>query len=477
MPPLTRRTLLGAGARGLGLLGGAAAVGALPRAVTAPLPAILRRRPRLDALQVGVIGIGNRGRGHLNSLGYAGKGARRDRQNDPIDGVEVVAVCDTFEDHLDLGVERVRDAGRTPARYVDYRKMLEREDLDAVVVATPDHAHAPIAIAAARAGCDVYVEKCMTNTIDEALELGRVLADTERILQCGYQLRQDGIHRQAREHVRRGYLGDVHMVEVVLRRSGNNAAWRKPIAENGGPPREKVHWEQFLMNAPKREYDPERYFEWRRFWDYGTGIAGDILSHVLDAASMVLDLGIPSSAVAAGGIYHWKDGRETPDTYTSVLQYDDRDTAVSFNCTMSNAFQDQATLYLGSEATMRLTWKLQIFPDLNSEKYRRGLDSGKLKNTKPMIVIEDAAAGRMRSAAPSEAWLEGRGMTDTMRDGVEHDTTRLHHTEFFECVRARRQPSAGYPTALASTIGAHLSHLAYVGGRRVTWNAEEHRAG
>ena len=457
MTRITRRNLLEASLGGLG-----SAVVASNAAARVPA------RPTA-ALRVGVVGVGLRGMAHMKALGYAENG------NDvrAPEGVRIVAVCDTFKLHRLLAARVVGRAGEIPADYVDYREMLENEELDVVTIATPDFSHARIAIDAMRAGADVYVEKCMANTLAEALELRRVRAETGRIVQVGYQLHQDQMHRLAREYYQRGYIGEVHMVQSVLRRSGSQGGFLRSLARNGGPPREQIDWERFLMDAaPMREYEPERYFEWRKFWDYGTGISGDLLSHAADEAAMIMDLPAPTTCVSSGGLYHWKGNRETPDTFSASLEFPERDLQFNYSCVTSNSHTPQSMLLLGTEGTMAVSWKIEIFADRFSEKYAEAIESSQINPREPIVLIEDPAAARDQRAAPSELWLAGRGATWTTRGEQEFDTTFLHMDEFISSVRTREQPSASDESSFGSTLACHMATQSYLRERKVRWDAE-----
>ncbi len=456
---ITRRDALKSAA-GIGALG---ALGA-----PFPTPALLKGSPN-ERIRIGVIGVGRRGSDHLRALGYPRLDAASD--GTVIPDTEVVAVCDAFEDNLDRAVTQVAHTGAKPGRYVDHREMLEKEHLDAVVIATPDHLHVPLSIDAARAGCDVYVEKCLSNDVPQAIELGRVLQEEKRILQLGLQLHQDRIHRLAAEVVQAGTLGDVHMVQLFISRNGPQGAWVAPQASKAALQRERLHWELFLGHAPKRDFDPLRFLQWRHYWDYSTGISGDIFSATLGTAQAILNLGMPSSAVASGGIYHWKDARETPDHFHTILEYPDRNLSVTFLCALANQYPNHMTRVFGDDATMEVSFDLKVYPDRFSKRYRAELDSGKLKATEPFMTVSAEGAELTTEAAPSELWLEGRGMTKTVRDGRVVGTTRLHHEEFIDCIRERREPSCGYETALKSTIGCHMATAAYRHGTRVGWDA------
>lgn len=465
---ISRRRFLTTAAAGAGT----AAVASLVPATTACSSA----NSANETIRVGVVGTGLRGLDHLWALGYpTGDPAdlkRKVIEHLPIANVEVVAVCDAFDDVLDRAVAMVERRGKKPGRYVDWRKMLEKEKLDVVVISTPDHLHAPIAMDAIDAGCDVYVEKCITNKFEEIKPLGEALKKKGRILQAGYQFRHDRMHQLAREILGGDTLGQVHLVQFFMHRNGPTAGWASMYALNGGPARDKVHWEEFQRFAPSREYDPHRYFDWRRYFDYSTGISGDLWTHELDVLQFTMGLGVPHTSVASGGIRHWKDGRDTPDVFCVTNEYPDRDLTVSYNCTLSNAFvkRGEAAVFCGTDATMELSWEIKVYPERLSTKYAADLDAGKMQYNQPFTHVKDTAAGLQIEAAPTQTWLAGRGVTLTTRNGAVVDTTRIHHENFFDCVRSRKEPEASFERTLPSTIGAHMATTSYLTGKRVTWD-------
>lgn len=471
-----RRELLLGAAASAAALGSAHVARAVPalgfgRAHAAPSPN--------DTLRIGVIGTGARGQDHLWALGYAVDDPvyahRKGTVVEPIAGTAVVAVCDAYEDKLDQAHAAVRARGGQPGRYTSWRKMLDEAHLDAVVIATPDHLHGPLALAAVEAGCDVYVEKCMTNRAEELAPLGAALEKHGRILQVGYQMHQDRLHQLAREMIAHGELGEVHSVQTFLHRNTESGAWKHPDAARGAALRERIHWDEFLGGAPAREFDASRFFEWRQYWDYSTGLSGDVFSHTLSAAQYLLDLPLPETASASGGVYHWRDQRETPDHFSATVEFPSKRVQVNFLSTLSNSFFRRSALAVcGSKATLELSWRLSVYAEQGSELFER-LDKEKRRPyERPYVDIQDNAARLVVQGAPSSRWLEGRGATaTTAADGSVHDTTRLHHEEWVRCIRARTQPSASYASSLCSTIGAHLATQSYRQGRRMRWDAEK----
>ncbi|MED5330701.1 MAG: Gfo/Idh/MocA family oxidoreductase [Planctomycetota bacterium] len=465
---LTRRRFLKSGVAGMGGVAGILATGSAP--------AFLSLSSSNDVLRMAVVGTGGRGIQHLKALGYFNPddhlGAKTTKPPPRMEGVEVVALCDAFDLYLARGMRAVRASGGKATGYTNFEKMLDEEQLDGVILATPDHLHAPHAIAAMEAGKDVYVEKCMANSIEEANALGEVVHRTGRILQVGHQHRQNRMQRVAKQIIERGDLGEVTMVQAFLSRGGAANAWIRPIAHDGGPDPKKVHWKEFLGPAPDRPYDPRRFFEWRCYWDYSTGPAGDMMSHTLDAIHDIMGLTYPASAVASGGVYFWKDGRETPDTYSAALEYPDNDLSVTYSCNMHNNYQKRATLFLGSEATLELNWEINVYADRQSELYKEDLESGKKKPGEPFIRIRKKSGELITEAAPTNLWLENQGLTLTERDGMLWDTTILHHLEFADCIRNRATPSASFDAIYPPTVATHMTVESYKQGKRIHWDGE-----
>ncbi len=437
-------------------------------------PALAGCRSPNDTIRLGVVGIGGRGRGHLRDLGYGlSKDEGPPRQETRPKGVEVVAVCDVYAPNLAHGLQAVAEHGPAPKTYTDCRRMLDEAQLDAVLIATPDHVHAPIAIAAAESGCDAYVEKCMSNDLEQAKDLGRVLERTGRIIQVGHQSVQDEVRIQAAEVARRGHLGDVHVVRAFFQRNTLDGAWIKEGMRRNPPPPESVAWEQFLGPAPKRAYDPRRFFEWRCYWDYSTGISGDIFSHEIDSIQRVLGLGIPVAVTASGGVYRYDDGRETPDVYTTTLEYPDKKLSVVFQASLASSYPRHTTSYLGTDATMEVGFDLRVFADRDSVKYAEDIASGKISPGKPFMRVTKADDDLVWRSTPTSSWLEGQGLTTTSRDGKTVSTTRLHQEEFFDCMRTRKQPSASFARSFDATVACHMGTVAYKSGRTVGWDAEK----
>src|SRR5262245_20634517 len=269
-----------------------------------------------ERIHFGVIGCGGdhcgRGTDHLQNL------VKRSAANETGatgNNVEVIGICDIYERHK----RQAKEIAPKAEVYHDFRKLLERKDLDAVVIATPDHWHAPMAIQAMEAGKDIYLEKPMTLTIEEAREVYQTSKRTRRVVQVGPQATSKGKYWAAAEAIKKGLIGKVVLSQSSYCRHSPEGEWNYPIHPDASP--QNLDWKAWLGSAPQREFSPERYFRWRKYWDYSGGVATDLFYHRLAPLLIAIGQEFPSRVSASGGIYVQKDGREVPDTYTTTIDY------------------------------------------------------------------------------------------------------------------------------------------------------------
>jgi predicted dehydrogenase len=314
MKPSTRRQFLHTAA---GSVAGASLIGS-SRAADAAQPtakAASRVLGANDRIRLGFIGCGMQ----FQDLLRRGFFPRRDRVGD----IDFVEVCDVWQPRVDnakakTGAER---AGR------DYRSLLARPDIDGVVIVVPDHLHYPIARAALLAGKDVYLEKPMTYTIDEAAKLHDHVQQTGRMLQVGGSGLNSPLHQKLHAYVKSGKMGKVVWGFISYNRNTTEGMWDYPIPGIGSEPwpdapvtAENLDWQAWIGGARKRPFSKERYFRWRKFWDYSGGNATDLLFHRLGALSAIVGFDFPTRVVGAGGIYVQKN-RQVPDTYMTTVEY------------------------------------------------------------------------------------------------------------------------------------------------------------
>jgi predicted dehydrogenase len=275
---------------------------------------------------------------------------RRRQKND----VEFLAVCDVWEPRL----RYAQDKSGAEKTYRDYREVLARPDIDGVVLAVPDHWHYQMAREAILAGKDVYLEKPMTHTLEEAGKLNGLVTQTGRVLQVGGTGPATRLYWKVNEFIKSGKMGKILWGLISYNRNTREGMWDYPIPGVGSDAwpdakvtPENLDWKMWLGPAPKRPYDAERYFRWRKFWDYSTGNAGDLLYHRLGVMSTMIGFDFPSRGMAAGGIYVQKD-REVPDTYLTLLEYPGNYSINMVSC-MANQTSAPVTVY-GNWATLQI---------------------------------------------------------------------------------------------------------------------------
>ncbi|MFB3827384.1 MAG: Gfo/Idh/MocA family protein [Bryobacteraceae bacterium] len=324
---------------------------------------------------------------------------------------ELVAVADVYEPRR----AEIRKFAPAAQEYVDYRRLLERKDIDAVFVGSPDHWHVPMAVDAVRAGKDVYVEKPLTKTIAEGPLIEKAVAETGRVLQAGYQQRSWPHFMAAREHMPK--LG-----KVTLVMSSWYQNYRRLTPAQAKVDAAKLDWKRWLGNAPAQPLDPFKYYRWRWFWDFGGGHLTDLHSHYGDVIHWYMNAYQPESAKSMGGRY-MLEHLECPDTITTAWRY--RGFQVVYNGTLVCTMEGGNIIFRGTDAMMRINRDgFAIYPE------------GKVPPEKTHLPEPVVA---MRS---------------------EHDGTIDHVRNFLECVRSRRTPNAPVAEAVAAAAAAHMGNAA-----------------
>ena len=434
-------------------------------ALTGAAAAIAGRAGAQPARQTGPANTGgNPAPSDRITLGFIGAGARGQQLIDAaqqVRGVEIVALCDAYTGRAERA--KSRTDGRADI-LPDYRAILARPDVDAVVIGTPDHLHTSIAIAALEAGKDAYIEKPMTYTVEEGLQVIDAVKRTRRVVQVGSQGMSSSLNNKAREMVQSGLLGQVTMIRASYNRNTAGGAWIYPIPPDATP--ETVKWEQFLGPAPKRPFDLERFFRWRCYWDYSGGIAGDLFVHLLTTIHHVMDAKMPATVLASGELYRWKESREVPDTLNAVLVYPE-----GFTVNLSSTFNNQSASesgfeILGTEGSLAFRGGQLSFTRENVRE-----DHGWIVESWPK-ALQDAyyADPKVQAAEVSRTWPQ------TMKDESERwsewgrSTDVVHVENFITAVRSRRQPAQDALMGHHAASGAHLVNLSLRQKRAVEWD-------
>jgi predicted dehydrogenase len=401
------------------------------------VPAIRARRNPLEAIGVGLIGVGSRGKRHLEEIAET-------------QGTEIRSVCDVFTKRLDWAVSNARKSNPNTKGHADYRRLLDDKDIDAVVIATPDHWHCQMTVDAADAGKDVYVQKAFTRTVPEAKAIVQAVKRNRTILQLAHTRRSEPIYHRMREIYGSGVLGPVSIVNITMFRNSSGGAWDWEIEPEGNP--QTIDWKAFLGSAPQRPFDPDRFFRWRKYWDYGTGISGDLLSHEWDAANFVLGLGIPATCVASGGIYYWKEKREVPDVLNVVYDYPDRGMAVTWNCTFSNSAygMNTGTHIHGKAATLKYNYS-----EKEVEVFLESQHADQILKEQRVAEPERKRKGEI----PLYSFSRGQGFY-----------VSSHFQNFIDCVRSRERTRCNEDDAFEEAVTAVMSVVAYRERRMVRWD-------
>jgi predicted dehydrogenase len=386
-------------------------------ALTASAPGKARAVTANETIRVGLIGVGGRCRHLLGAL-------------QKVPGVQVVAVCDVWDKNVAAGRDAV---GGDPFTTKDHRALLDRKDIDAVLIATPDHWHVPITIDACAAGKDVYVEKPLTHSLAE----GQAVIDAQnkhgRIVQVGMQQRSMPQFQQGFEIIRSGQLGKIHKVHLTWNR---NQPRHNPKPENIDAA--SIDWKRFLGNAPDQPYDEYRFRNWRWFWDFGGGILTDLMVHFLDVANWYLELDHPATAATIGDHFQAAGLWQTPDTVQTLLHYPEQGAQVYFEGTFVNARNAAMLEFMGTEGTLYLDrGRYEVIPERNK------------KLAASELILGQGPRGAEFFATP--------------------DGELLHLTNWIECIRSRQKPNAPAEAGVTAVKGAHLGNKALRSGQVARW--------
>jgi predicted dehydrogenase len=362
-----------------------------------------------DKVNLGLIGAGGRGY-------YVMTAFQKNKE------VDVKAVCDVYMTRTDKALSVAPNA----KGYQDHRKLLEQKDLDAVLIATPDHWHTVTAIDALNAGKDVYVEKPLTLTIEEGPQIVKAARVNNRICQVGMQQRSGSHYHQAkREIVKAGKLGKITLARTWWH--GNGAHLMKAPPELKTRP-SNLDWARFLGPVKWRDWDPQQYWNFRAYLEFGGGQITDLFTHWIDVVHMFMDQDNPISAVAAGGVLCYKDGRTAPDTINCVLEYP-AEWIATFEATLAPGLKGAAVEIVGTDGKLYITRSRYEF--LSAEK-----------GAKPVVV-------------------EYKG-----------DATDEHVRNFLDCCRSRQLPNGDVYVGHRSAAASHLGNIAYLQKRRIKYNPD-----
>lgn len=297
-----------------------------------------------DTINIAIIGAGGMGTADTNTCLLH-------------EGVKLVAVCDLYQGRLEAAKERWGDAIFVTT---DYKEILKRKEVDAVIIGTPDHWHKQISIDALRAGKHVYCEKPMVHSVKEGHEVINAWKKSGKVMTVGAQGISSLGNEKAKELLAQGAIGELNYAEGFWARHSPTGAWQYPIPADASEA--NVDWNRYTSNTTKRDFDATRFFRWRNYTDYGTGMSGDLFVHLFSSLHFITDSKGPNQVSAMGGLRYWKDGREVPDVMLGMFQYPEVKEHPGFNLSLRCNFVDgtSGTTYLrlvGSEGSMDVKWR------------------------------------------------------------------------------------------------------------------------
>jgi predicted dehydrogenase len=360
-----------------------------------------------EKIRLGVIGIGDRGTGDMGNF-----------LRNP--DVQVVALCDLYDAHLDRAKQRAPDA----KTFGDHRALLDSKDIDIVQVTVPDHWHVPIALDVLNSGRDLYVEKPLSLTPEEGPLVVKAARMNKRICQVGMQQRSGAHYLQAKaEYFDSGKIGKVTLARTWWH--GNSYHLRKAPDSlkqlPGG-----LDWNRFLGRLKWRDWDPQQYYNWRAYLDFGGGQVTDLFTHWIDVVHMFMGADIPIAAQASGGVYNYKDGRTAPDTINVLLEYPQQFTA-TFEATLVPGVTGEGIEFCGTQGRLYIDRGRYEFTPVG-------------RGAKPVVV---------------------KASTDLDQDHIQN---------FLDCVKSRKLPNGDVLIGHRSAQASHLGNISYMQKRRIDFD-------
>jgi predicted dehydrogenase len=402
-----------------------------------------------DHIQIALIGAGGQGMGDTKTAIQ-------------VPGVKLVAVSDCYDGRLEHSKELW---GSDIFTTRDYKEILARNDIDAVIVGTPDHWHKQVSVDAMKAGKDAYCEKPMIHLYADGPEMIETSRTTKRILQIGSQRVSSMIYAKAKELLAAGAIGQLNMVTARWDRNSSMGAWNYTVPLDAST--ETCDWPRFLGTAPKIPFNAERFFQWRKWKDYGSGVAGDLFVHLFSGTHFITGSHGPTRAMATGGLRFWKDGRDVPDVMLGLFDYRE-----GFNLSLRVNFVDggeesEGLIFTGSEGTMEIAGHSVSISSVPREK-EPGYTIGTFTEAMQKQIIAEYRQKypieHPEGAPPArfEKYVAPEGYSDS------YD----HFKNFFEAVRTRRPVVEDAVFGYRAAGAALLSNLSMEKGTVVHWDPD-----
>src|ERR1035437_5650719 len=397
-----------------------------------------------DQVRFGIVGVGMEGSGLLTTAIQ-------------LRGVECVAAADLYDGRHTLAKEIVGKPIRTTRRY---KELLDSKDIDAILIAVPDHWHKQVVVDALGAGKDVYCEKPMSHNPADGLAMVAAAKKTDRIVQIGAQRTSSVLCAKAREMIEQGAIGELNLVEATMGRNDPNGAWEYPPPPDLSP--ETLDWDTWQGTVPKKPFDPLTFARWRCWKEYGTGVAGDLLVHLISGMQFVLGINeVPRRVSAFGGIYRWKDGRNMPDCHPVLYEFGNTPVYMRL---MLGCESTEVTRFSGSKGSIELrefsvTYSPQPGVDVSPSYYTASYPA-KLREAylKQWHEEHDPVPGK--EPCPETITYNGN----------DYDDLKPHLWKFFQAVKARKPVVQDALFCHHCALGCHLANESYFRKTPVYWD-------
>jgi predicted dehydrogenase len=401
-----------------------------------------------DKVQIALIGCGGQGSADAN--------------NSIANGAKMVAAADIYDERL----TRAKEVwGKDVFTTRDYREVLARKDVDAVIIGTPDHWHSRISIDAMNAGKDVYCEKPMVQMVGDGAAVIEAEQRTGRIFQVGSQRVSSILYQKAKDLLASGAIGELNLVEAWWDRNDPIGAWQYSIPPDATPA--NIDWDRFLGRAPKVPFEPIRLFRWRNYRDYGTGVAGDLFVHLFSGMHFITGVEGPSRVYATGGLRFWNDGRDVPDGFLGLYDYPKFNLALRVNF-IDGAGETSGFRFIGSEGIMTVDDGVTV------SKQPRSASPGYTIGTFPKSVQEKFLEEYREKYPPSKANADSMRANTIERYVAPqgYNDLRDHHRVFLEAVKSRKPVTENSTFGFRAAGPALASNVSYFEQRVCGWNAD-----
>lgn len=419
------------------------------------------QKPRFaanDNIQIACIGTGIMGMGDT-------------RTALKVPGVKLMAVADVYDGHLVRAKELFGNDIQTTR---DYNEILSRKDIDAIILATPDHLHSQIGIQALKAGKAVYCEKPMVHKIEQGYDMIKAASDSGKVFQVGSQRVSSIIYAKAKELYKSGAIGELNFVEVYYDRHSAQGAWQYSLPPDASP--QTVDWNRFLSDkAPKMAYDPLRFFRWRNYQDYGTGVAGDLFVHLFSGMHYILDSKGPTRIMTSGGLRYWKDGRDVPDVMVGIYDYPKTDSHPAFNLTLRVNFADgsgggNGFRFVGTDGQITL-----LGNTVTVKRKKMAAAPGYTIDTFPK-ALQDKFLAEYNAKYPARPEMSEPDMQE-YKAPQGYDDRLDHFSIFFDAMRNNKKVLEDAVFGFRAAGPALLSNKSYFENTVVSWDPETMKIG